>query len=50
MRLKERVDYVLIELQRTCMDAQDSAQQKLQDWLKGVDNNLQEVKVLRTWV
>ena len=32
------------------MDAQDSAQQKLQDWMKGVDNNLQEVKVLRTWV
>ena len=49
-RLKERVDYVLTELQRTCMDAQDSTQQKLQDWLKGVENNLQEVKVLRTWV
>jgi len=49
-RLKERVDYVLTELQRTCMDVQDSAQQKLQDWLKGVENNLQEVKVLRTWV
>jgi len=32
------------------MDAQDFAQQKHQDWLKGVDNNLQEVKVLRTWV
>jgi len=32
------------------MDAQDSTQQKLQDWLKGVENNLQEVKVLRTWV
>jgi len=47
-RLKERVYYVLTELQRTCMDAQDSAQQKLQDWLKGIDNNLQEVKVLRT--
>jgi len=36
----------LSELQRTCHDAQN----KLQDWLKGVDNNLQEVKVLRTWV
>jgi len=49
-RLKERVDFVLTELQRSCLDAQDSAQNKLQDWLKGVDNNLQEVKVLRTWV
>jgi len=32
------------------MDDQDTAQQKLQDWLKGVGNNLQEVRVLRTWV
>jgi len=49
-RLKKRVEFVLTELQRSCLDAQDSAQNKLQDWLKGVDNNLQEVKVLRTWV
>ena len=49
-RLKERVDYGLTELQRSCLDAQDSAQNKLQEWLKGVDNNLQEVQVLRTWV
>jgi len=40
----------LIELQRSCLDAQDSDQSKLQDWLKGVDNNLQEVQVLRTWM
>jgi len=49
-RLKERVDNVLTTLQRTCMDDQDTAQQKLQDWLKGVGNNLQEVRILRTWV
>jgi len=49
-RLKKRVDYVLTELQRSCLDAQDSAQRKLQEWLKGVDSNLQEVQVLRTWV
>jgi len=49
-RLKDRVDYVLTELQRSCLDAQDSAQRKLQDWLKGVDSNMQEVQVLRTWV
>jgi len=29
-RLKKRVDYVLTELQRSCLDAQDSAQRKLQ--------------------
>jgi len=39
-RLKERVDYVLTKLQRSCLDAQDSAQNKLQEWLKGVDSNL----------
>jgi len=49
-RLKDRVDYVFTELQRSCLDAQDSAQRKLKDWLKGVDSNLQEVQVLRTWV
>ena len=48
--MKERVDFSISELERSCLDAQDSAQQKFQDWLKGVDNNLQEVKVLRTWV
>jgi len=32
------------------MDDQDTTQQKLQDWLKGVTNNLQEVRVLKTWV
>jgi len=31
IRLKERVKYVLTELQRSCLDAQDSAQTKLQD-------------------
>ena len=46
IRLKDRVEYVLKELQRSCLDAQDNAQTKLQDWLKGVVSNLHEVKVL----
>jgi hypothetical protein len=37
-------------LKRSCVDAQDFAQNKFQEWLKGVDRNLQEAKVLRTWV
>jgi len=37
-------------LQRTCIDDQDNAQQKLKDWLKGVTSNLEEVRVLKTWV
>jgi hypothetical protein len=40
----------MFALQTTCSDAQDLAQQKLQEWWKGIDNNLQEVKILRTWV
>jgi hypothetical protein len=38
--LKERVDFVLTELQRSRFDAQDSTQTKLQEWLKGVVSNL----------
>jgi len=31
-------------------DAQDIAQEKFQAWLKGVISNLDEVKILSTWV
>jgi len=44
------VEFVLSELQRSCFDAQELAQPKLQEWLKGVVSNLDEVKILRTWV
>jgi len=47
-RLKDRVEFVLTELQRSCLDAQEIAQTKLRDWLKGVVSNLHEVKILRT--
>jgi len=49
-RLKERAENVLNAFQRTCIDDQDTAQQKLKDWLKGVTSNLEEVRVLKTWV
>ncbi|RHN51726.1 hypothetical protein MtrunA17_Chr6g0472071 [Medicago truncatula] len=49
-RLNERVNYILSALTSTCLDEQDLAQKKFQDWIKGVDNSLQEVKILRTWV
>jgi len=50
IRLKDTVDFILLELQRSCLDAQELAQAKLQAWLKGVVSNLDEVKILRTWV
>jgi len=37
-------------VQISSLDAQDIAQNNLQDWLKGVVNNLQEVRVSRTQV
>ena len=49
-RLKDIVEFFLSELQRTCFDAQEIAHTKLQNWPKGVVSNLQEVKVLKTWV
>jgi hypothetical protein len=49
-RLKEKVEYILYALKSTCIDIQNQAQQKLQDWLKGIDSSLEEVKVLSTWV
>jgi len=44
---RERVDFVLSELQRSSFDAQDAAQNKLQDWLRGIMNDMQEVQVSR---
>jgi len=49
IRLKHIVDFILSELQRSCLDAQEITQAKLQAWLKGVVSNLDEVKILRTW-
>jgi len=50
IRLKDRVDFILSELQRSCLNAQELAQAKLQEWRKGGVSNLDEVKILRTWV
>jgi len=49
-RLRESVEFIMSELQRSCLDAQDTAQNNLQDWLQGVANNLKEVRVGRTSV
>ena len=39
-RLRERVDFVLTELQRSSFDAQDAAENKLHDWLRGIMNDM----------
>jgi len=48
-RLKERVENVMTALSTTCIEAQEQAKQKLQDWLNGIDESLEEVKILGTW-
>jgi len=44
------VDFVLSELQRSSFDAQDTAQNNLHDWFRGIVNDIQEVAVSRTLV
>jgi len=48
--LREGVDFVLSELQRSSFDAQDAAQNKLHDLLRGIVNDMQEVPVSRILV
>jgi len=48
-RVVERVQLVFSEIQRSSLDDQAQAQNKLKDWLKGVMSEVHKVKVLRTW-
>jgi len=48
-RLKERVENVINALSSTCVEAQEQAKQKLQDWLNGINEDLEEVKIMGTW-
>jgi len=48
-RLKERVESVMTALSTTCIEVHEQAKQKLQDWLNGIDESLEEVKILGAW-
>ena len=37
-------------LHDSCIAAQEQAKQKLEDWLKGIEENLDDIQVLGTWV
>jgi len=39
-RLKERVENVMNALSSTCIEAQEQAKKKLQNWLNGIDESL----------
>jgi hypothetical protein len=49
-RLRERVINVISALHDSCIEAQEQAKQKLENWLKGIEENLEDTQVLVTWV
>jgi hypothetical protein len=49
-RLKERAVYVISALHDSCIEAQEQAKQKLEEWLSGIEASSDQVEVLGTWV
>jgi len=47
-RLRERVDFVMSELQKSSLKAHSNAQNTLNDWFKDVVKSMQEVEIKRT--
>jgi len=47
-RLRERVDFVMSELQKSSLEAHSNAKNSLNDWFKNVVKSMQEVEVKRT--
>ena len=43
--LRDRVDHMMCELQKLCLDAHDKALIELQDWFKEVVNNMEEINI-----
>jgi hypothetical protein len=49
-RLKERVINVISALYDSCIETQEQAKQKLENWLNGIEESLDDIQVLGTWV
>ena len=47
-RLREQVDFVLSELQKSSFEAHSNAKNSINDWFKNVVKSMQEVEVKRT--
>jgi len=47
-RLRERVYFVMSELQKSSLEAHSNAQSTLNEWFKDVVNSMQEVEIKRT--
>jgi hypothetical protein len=49
-RIKERVINLISTLHDSCLQAQEEAKQKLEDWIKGIDEGVDDIEILGTWV
>ena len=47
-RLRERVDFVMSELQKSSLEAHSNAKNSLNDWFKDVVKSMEEVEIKRT--
>jgi hypothetical protein len=45
--LRNRVDYMMCELQKLSLEAHDKALKDIQNWFNGVAKNMEEVKIKR---
>jgi hypothetical protein len=50
MRIMERVINLISTLHDSCLQAQEEAKQKLKNWINGIDEDMEDVEVLGTWV
>jgi hypothetical protein len=46
-KLRDRVDFVMCELQKISLEAHDETQNTLKDWFKDVIKSMQEVEIKR---
>jgi hypothetical protein len=49
-RIKERVINLISALHDSCIEAQEQAKQKLEDWLNGMEESSKDTEILGTWV
>jgi nicotinamide riboside kinase len=50
MRIKERVINLISTMHDSCLQAQEEAKQKLENWINGIDEDMEDIEVLGTWV
>jgi hypothetical protein len=49
-RIKERVINLISTLHDSCLQVQEEAKQKLENWINAIDEDMEDIEVLDTWV